>query len=61
MQEKGRERERERIPSRLCTVSMDPDVELEVINRETMTWAKVEHLTESPRCPNIFRLLKNFA
>ena len=34
----GRERERQRIPSRLLTVSAKPDVVgLELMNRETMT------------------------
>ena len=35
-QRKG-ERERERIPSRLCTVSTEPDLGLELMNREIMT------------------------
>ena len=35
-----REREREIIPSRLCTVSTEPDMELELTNGETMTWAE---------------------
>ena len=34
---KGRERRRERIPSRLHTVSTDPKVELEPTNCEIMT------------------------
>ena len=33
----GRERERERIPSRLPAVSMEPDVGLDPTNREIMT------------------------
>ena len=32
-----RERGRERIPSRLCTVSVEPDVGLEFTNHEIMT------------------------
>ena len=32
-----RERERERIPSRLHTVSTEPDVRLDLTNREIMT------------------------
>ena len=32
----GAERGRERIPSRLCTVSTEPDVGLELMNREIM-------------------------
>ena len=34
---KGRERERERIPSRPRTVSAEPDVGLEPTNREIVT------------------------
>ena len=33
----GAERERERIPSRLCTVSTEPDVALEFANSEITT------------------------
>ena len=33
----GRERRRDRIPSRLCTVSTEPDLGLELVNREIMT------------------------
>ena len=36
-QGRGRERRRERIPSRLCTVSMEPDAGLELMNHEIMT------------------------
>ena len=36
-QRRGRERERERIPSRLCTVSTESDTELDLTNREIMT------------------------
>ena len=38
----------ERIPSSLCPVSAEPDVEIELINRETMTWAetRAERLTD---------------
>ena len=32
-----RERERERIPTRLCTASSEPDVGLKRMNRETVT------------------------
>ena len=32
-----REWERERIPSRLCTVSVEPNVGLEPMNKEIMT------------------------
>ena len=34
--------ERERIPSRLCTVSMKPDVGLEPTNYEIMTRTKIK-------------------
>ena len=34
---RGRKRERERIPSRLRTVSPEPDAGLELMNREIMT------------------------
>ena len=37
MGEGQRERERERIPSRLCSVSAEPDAGLELTNREIMT------------------------
>ena len=37
---RGRERGRERIPSRLHTVSTEPDAGLEPTNREIMTWPK---------------------
>ena len=36
---------RERIPSRLHSVSAEPDVGLEPINYEIMSWAQVGHLT----------------
>ena len=38
--ERERERGRERIPSRLHTLSAEPDVGLEVTNREIVTWAE---------------------
>ena len=34
---RGRERGRERIPSRLCAVSVEPDVGLDPMNRGIMT------------------------
>ena len=40
-----RERERERIPSGLCTVSEEPDVGLELSNQEIMIWAKTNSQT----------------
>ena len=41
----GRGRERGRIPSRLCTVSPEPDAGLEPTNREIMTWAETKSRT----------------
>ena len=40
--ERERERERKRIPSRLHAVSADPDVGLNLINREIMTGAEIK-------------------
>ena len=37
-----RHRERGRIPSRLCTVSPEPNTELNLTNLENMTWAKIK-------------------
>ena len=37
---------RDRIPSRLCTVSMEPDVGLKPMNHEIMTHAKTKSLEE---------------
>ena len=39
---RGRERGRERIPSRLHTVSAEPDVGLETTNCEIMTWVETK-------------------
>ena len=39
---RGRERRRERIPSRLCVVSTEPDGGLKPPNHEIMTWAKTK-------------------
>ena len=41
-----RERERERITSRLHTVSPEPDVGLELTNCEITAWAEVGGLTD---------------
>ena len=35
--ERERERERKKIPSRLCSVSTEPDVELEATHSEILT------------------------
>ena len=40
-----REGDRKRGPSRLCTVSTDPDAKLEPTNCEIMTWAKINSQT----------------
>ena len=52
--EEQRERERERIPSRLCIVSTEPDAGLELTNCEIVTWAQIKGLmlkpTEPARC-----------
>ena len=41
-QGRGRERGKERIPSRLYTVSMEPNVGLDLTKREIMIWAKIK-------------------
>ena len=46
MGKEQRERGRERIPSRLCNVSAEPDVGLKLTNHEIMTSAKVRCLTD---------------
>ena len=42
MGEGHRERERERIPSRLLNVSTEPDMGLELTNHEVMTSAEIK-------------------
>ena len=39
-QGRGSEKGRERIPSRLCAASTEPDIGLELKNCEIMTWAE---------------------
>ena len=46
MREGQRERERKRIPSRLCAVSAEPNAGLEPTNHEIMTTAEVGGLTD---------------
>ena len=41
----GAERTRQRIPSRLHTVSVEPNVGLKLTNHETITWAETKSLT----------------
>ena len=42
-EEEGQEeRGWERILSRLCTVSVEPDAGFKLMNREFMTWAKIK-------------------
>ena len=48
---RGRKRGRERIPSRLCTDSLDTGLKL--TNHEIMTWADIGHLTDwATQAPN---------
>ena len=53
--EQGRDRGRERIPSRYSTVSTELDPGLDPMNREIMTLSRNQEsdaqLTEPPRCP----------
>ena len=55
-----RERWRERIPSRLHAVSMEPDMGLDVTT--VRSWpelkSRVRGLTEPPRCPYLYFILK---
>ena len=39
----GAENERERVPSRFCTVSEEPEVGLSLMNHEIMTWARIKN------------------
>ena len=58
IREEQRERERERIPSRLHTVSTEPNAGLELTNREIMTWAKVGCLTDwATQVPHMLKLI----
>ena len=60
-QRRGTERKRERIPSRLCNVSTEPDVRLELMNFKIMTWAKTKSQSlnwlSHPGAPIFERLL----
>ena len=52
----GAKRKGERIPSRLCALSAEPDVELKPRNHEIMTWAEIKCWTLdwlSPQCPHL--------
>ena len=54
--EREREREREedtdsKAGSRLWAISAEPDVGIELMIHEIVTWAKVGHLTNSPELP----------
>ena len=51
--QRGAEREGERIPSRLCTVSTETDAGLKLMNRELDT-----SLTEPPRRPEFSKALR---
>ena len=62
----GGERERrERIPSRLHTVSMEPDVGLELMNHEIMIWAEIKswmlNQLSHPGAPRLLLLTCNLA
>ena len=47
--------------SRVWAVSTEPDAELELTDREIMTWAKVGHLTEwATQAPLVFVFLNVF-
>ena len=48
-QGRGRDRVGQRIQSRLCADSREPDTGLEPTNCEIMTWAEVRLLTNSPQ------------
>ena len=55
----GQRQRRERIPSRLHTVRAEPNVVLDPMNHEIMTWAKIKSwTTEPPKCPSILFLFK---
>ena len=58
----GAERRRDRIPSRLRTISAGPDSGLELPNLEIMTWAEIKNWTlnrlSDPGAPSFFFLVK---
>ena len=55
----GAERGRERIPSRLCVLSAEPDAGLELTSHEIMTWAEVRCLTDwATQVPQLLLCLK---
>ena len=60
MGEGQREGESERIPSRLHTVSTEPDAGLKATNREIMTWAKIMSQTLNRLSHSGTRPLKSF-
>ena len=64
-QRRGRERGRQRIPSRLHAVSAEPDVGLELTNREIKTWAEVKIWTPNrlshPGTPVLPRCISHLA
>ena len=43
--ERAGEGQRERLPSRLCTIRAEPDAGLEPMNREMVTWVKIKSQT----------------
>ena len=59
---RDRKRQRERIPSRICVISAEPDVGLELTNCEIMTRVEVGRLTDrATQAPRnvIFTFKKN--
>ena len=59
---RGRKRGRDRIPSRLCTISSEPHAGLYPTNCEIMTWAKIKSWTlnwlSHPATPQVFYIVK---
>ena len=55
---RGRERQRERISSRLCSVSAEPDLGLNPTNFEIITWAEIKswmfNQLSHPGAPTLF-------
>ena len=55
---RGKREREERIPSRLCAISTEPDVGLELMNCEIMTWAEVRCSTDwATQVPQLLTIL----
>ena len=58
-EEETRERKRERIPTRLCAVSAEPNVGLDLTNHEIMTSAEIKsqmlNRLSHPGIPDLFK------